>query len=108
MTYRKLNSRDTTIRSYAIKAKFPLIFWVDCCKCDGEFRREWGFKFSYSPMPMMNCTRYFCKSCTPTIEDAADIVKEYLKPPKTDRPNPRLPPRPSPPLTRTIRHNGII
>ena len=48
--------------------------WHKCEKCKLEFRREYGWEYTYSDYhfsPSNYFSKYICGSCAPTIEDAA-------------------------------------
>ncbi|MCD3223965.1 hypothetical protein [Clostridium botulinum] len=92
------------IKNYKLKRIYPFIFWKKCCKCNQEFKKEYGWKFSLRNRYDV-CEAYLCNECAITEAVARDIIenKKYMNliiapiggrvVKTTDKPCPCSPPR---------------
>lgn len=61
-----------------IKEIYPRFFWLKCCSCDNEFKKEKGYSFSvYVPNERMLIftDKYICSDCAKDKEDAFKIAE---------------------------------
>jgi len=64
-----------------VKSIYPRFFWRYCIKCDLYFKKEEGWKMTFSlPIPVPNNTTwYVCKECAPIKDDVRRIVNKRVE-----------------------------
>lgn len=64
-----------------VKSIYPRFFWRRCHKCGLLFKKEEGWKTTFSlPIPVPNNnTWYICKKCAYSKEEALNIIGEIVK-----------------------------
>jgi phage terminase large subunit GpA-like protein len=88
--------RDPIVKyEFGINTTYPWFFWVHCCECGKEFRREKLWTTLTGPFYNGGGTwRYLCKHCVPTIQEAHKYfiddrwLKRVMGNPPTCRPAP--------------------
>ena len=80
---------------YGVYTEYPLFFWVQCCNCQKEFRRERLWRALTGPFCNgAGVIRYLCKSCVSTKDEAHKYfagdkyIHKLLGDPPTFRPPP--------------------